>query len=245
MYLRHGPFWWPHGRIEAIRSASPNAACPGLHWNMAQGSDKSRQLHRLKILPGNYRNSKRTHESNTKECAINQTQTHNMGTTSQSPLEEPNTLQFTGKKVWDVLTWVYDVCETVFLDQTGKFPTQSQRGNKYIMVMVEIDSNVILVKPITSRNNHKLAQAYRVLMTQLQWAGIVPKKHSLDNEVSEATKTIIKDEYKMSMELAPPRLPPQECSGGRHSKFQGPFPDRIGWRGRRCSTFNRTASSHR
>jgi hypothetical protein len=39
----------------------------------------------------------------------------------------------------------------------------------------------------------------------LQQASRVPKKHILDNEVSEATKIIIKDEYKMSMELAPPQ----------------------------------------
>ena len=70
--------------------------------------------------------------------------------------------------------------------------------------MVEIDSNAILVEPINSRNDHKLARAYRVLMTRLQQAGIVPKKHILDNEVSEAMKTIIKDEYKMAMELVPP-----------------------------------------
>ncbi len=59
------------------------------------------------------------------------------------------------------------------------------------MVMVEIDSNVILVEPISSRNNHELAKAYRVLLTRLQHAGIVLKKHILDNEVSEAMKTII------------------------------------------------------
>jgi len=41
-------------------------------------------------------------------------------------------------------------------------------------------------------------------MTHLQHAGIVPKKHILDSEVSEAMKTIIKDEYKMAMELVPP-----------------------------------------
>ena len=72
------------------------------------------------------------------------------------------------------------------------------------MVMVEIDSNAILVEPINSRNDHKLARAYRVLMTRLQQAGIVPKKHILNNEVSKAMKTIIKDEYKMAMELVPP-----------------------------------------
>jgi len=70
--------------------------------------------------------------------------------------------------------------------------------------MVEIDNNAILVKLISSRNDHKLARAYPVLMTQLLHAGIVPKKHILDNEESESMKTIIKDEYKMAMELVPP-----------------------------------------
>ena len=72
------------------------------------------------------------------------------------------------------------------------------------MVMVEIDSNAILVEPINSRNDHELARAYRVLMTRLQQAEIVPKKHILGNEVSQAMKTIIKDKYKMAMELVPP-----------------------------------------
>ena len=72
------------------------------------------------------------------------------------------------------------------------------------MVMVEIDSNAILVEPISSRNDHKLARAYQVLMARLLHARIVPKKHILDNKVLEAMKTIIKDEYNMAMELAPP-----------------------------------------
>jgi len=32
MHLHRRPFWWPHGRIEAIWSTSPDAAWPGLHW---------------------------------------------------------------------------------------------------------------------------------------------------------------------------------------------------------------------
>ena len=35
-------------------------------------------------------------------------------------------------------------------------------------------------------------------------AGIVPKKHILDNEISEALKDIIRDEYRTEMELVPP-----------------------------------------
>ena len=34
--------------------------------------------------------------------------------------------------------------------------------------------------------------------------GIVPKKHVLDNEVSESMKAMLRDEYHMQMELVPP-----------------------------------------
>ena len=42
------------------------------------------------------------------------------------------------------------------------------------------------------------------MMQRLQRAGIVPKKHILDNDISEAMKDIIRDEYKTDMELVPP-----------------------------------------
>jgi hypothetical protein len=38
------------------------------------------------------------------------------------------------------------VRETMFSDQTGQFPMRSQQDNKFIMVMVEINSNAILVE---------------------------------------------------------------------------------------------------
>ena len=93
----------------------------------------------------------------------------------------------------DVYTKVYDVRNTVFSDQTGKSPTRSQRGNKYIIVMVDIYSNAILVEPIKSCKDPELTRAYRAMMTRLNWAGIIPKKHILYNAVSEALKSIIHD----------------------------------------------------
>jgi hypothetical protein len=47
---------------------------------------------------------------------------------TQSPLEEPNTSQLTGKKVRDVFTRVNDIRETVFSDQTGRFPRDSNEA---------------------------------------------------------------------------------------------------------------------
>ena len=70
--------------------------------------------------------------------------------------------------------------------------------------MVEIDSNAILVEPLKSRKDAELTRAYHSLMMRLKDAGIVPRKHVLDNEVSSAMKTVIRDKYKMEMELVPP-----------------------------------------
>ena len=101
-------------------------------------------------------------------------------------------------------TKVYDARETMFSDQTGQFPKRSQQGNKYIMVLVEIDSNAILVEPMKSRKDAEMIRAYTVLLTRLKRAGIIPKKHILDNEISENMKNIIRDECKIQLELVPP-----------------------------------------
>ncbi len=46
------------------------------------------------------------------------------------------------------------------------------------MVMVEIDSNAILVEPMKSRKNEEMIQAYNALLLRLKRAGIVPEKKS-------------------------------------------------------------------
>jgi hypothetical protein len=72
------------------------------------------------------------------------------------------------------------------------------------MVMVEIDSNTIRIKPMKNRKDAKMIWAYSALMLQLKRAGIVPKKHVLNNEVSENMKNHIRDMCKLDMELVPP-----------------------------------------
>ena len=48
--------------------------------------------------------------------------------------------------------------------------------------MVEIDSNAILVEPMKSRKDEEMIRAYNALLLRLKRAGIVPKKHVLDNK---------------------------------------------------------------
>jgi hypothetical protein len=72
------------------------------------------------------------------------------------------------------------------------------------MVMVEINSNAILVEPMKSCKDEEMIRAYNALLLRLKHAGIVPKKHVLDNQVSENMKNHIRNTCKFDMELVPP-----------------------------------------
>ena len=141
----------------------------------------------------------------------------------KQPFEEPNNGQLKGRKVKDVYKKVYDVRNTFFLDQTGQFPTRSHRGSKYLMVMVEIDSNDILVEPLKSRKDPELARAYRAMMLMLKRSGIVPQKHILENEVSKAMRDIIRDKYNMEMELVPPGCHRRNAAEVSNRNFKAHF----------------------
>jgi hypothetical protein len=121
-----------------------------------------------------------------------------------TPLETCDTSHLHSKKVCNVYTQMYMVHKTMFSDQTGQFPIQSLHGNKYIMVMVEISSNAILVEPMKNRKDAKIIRAYNTLLLQLKQAGITPKKHVLDNKISNNMKNHIHDTCKLDMELVPP-----------------------------------------
>ena len=48
-------------------------------------------------------------------------------------------------------------------DQTGRLPVTSYRGSKYLMVLYDHDSNIILPDPLTLRNERELIRATCIL----------------------------------------------------------------------------------
>ena len=110
-----------------------------------------------------------------------------------------------GKKNRDVyikMVETWDMKNTIYSDQTGKFPVKSRVGNRYIMIMVEIDSNAILVTPVRDHTDQQLRNAYLTLLKRVKDAGMQIKKHILDNECSNAMKEVIKQECEL--DLVPP-----------------------------------------
>ena len=110
----------------------------------------AQQAQRSKILSRDHRDAKRPIQPYQKKCQVKQTQSKTIWKKEAAILW--------GKKVRDIYTRVNDVHNTVFPDQTGQFPTRPKRGNKYIMVMVEIDNNSILVDPIKNRTDGNLQE---------------------------------------------------------------------------------------
>ncbi len=69
------------------------------------------------------------------------------------------------------------------------------------MVLVEINSSAILVAPIKEKTKEELTAAYLSLIARLKKAGMAPKKHVMDNKISELMKDTIDKEC--ALELVP------------------------------------------
>jgi hypothetical protein len=83
----------------------------------------------------------------------------------------------------------------IYTDQTGRFPVVSSKGNKYIMILYDYDSNAVLAQPIKDRTAPELLKAFQVIEQELVARGLKPKLMKLDNEASKLLKTFLHLQY--------------------------------------------------
>ena len=69
-------------------------------------------------------------------------------------------------------------------DLTGRFPVPSSRGNHYLLIVYDYDSNSILMAPTKSRKAADLLAAYKTIHQRLLKGGCRPQLQRLDNECS-------------------------------------------------------------
>jgi hypothetical protein len=55
----------------------------------------------------------------------------------------------------------------IYTDETGRFTVVSSKGNKYIMILYDYDSNAILAQPIKDRTAPELIKAFQVMEQKL------------------------------------------------------------------------------
>jgi hypothetical protein len=99
----------------------------------------------------------------------------------------------------------------VFSDQTSRFPQTSSRGNKYIMIFYDYDSNAILAEPLKSRSESELLRAFTKLHQYLADRRLHTALHILDNECPKGLKAYIK-QAGANLQLAPPNMLPTNAA---------------------------------
>jgi hypothetical protein len=98
---------------------------------------------------------------------------------------------------------IVDLAGTIHSDKIGAFPFTSQRGNRYIMVAIHINTNYIFCKPMKNKTEGGMIAAYQKIVDRMQMANLGLKHHRLDNKASTAFKGCIK-ENRMKHKLVPP-----------------------------------------
>ncbi len=68
----------------------------------------------------------------------------------------------------DILILVYNAKATMYSDQTGKFPAVSSKGNKYVMVLHDINSNLSWAEPMKNQTGGELILARNWALTRMR-----------------------------------------------------------------------------
>ena len=103
----------------------------------------------------------------------------------------------------DIFISIYNPRDTIYTDQTGKFPHASSRGYNYQIIVHEIDGNSTWVEPMNKKLQGETIRARRAALLQMELQHIVPLLQILDNEISEAYKEEIRHTG-MTYQLVPP-----------------------------------------
>ena len=130
--------------------------------------------------------------------------------TTTPPTSNPDDFEDFNPLVEPVTQFVYAAVvhtETgqIYTDLTGRFPHQSSRGNNYIFVLYDYDSNAILATAIKTRSGTSILNAYKELHGILASRGLKPKLQRLDNEASTALKQYI-SEQDITYQLTPAHM---------------------------------------
>ena len=92
-----------------------------------------------------------------------------------------------------------------YTDQTGAFPYQSSRGNKYIFICYDYDANAILCAPLKNRNGETIAKAWTTCFNRLTKNGHKTDSCILDNEMSPEVKSAM-DKAEVNYQKVPPGI---------------------------------------
>ena len=84
----------------------------------------------------------------------------------------------------DIFISLYNPRDTIYTDQTGKFPHASSRGCNYQMIIHEIDGNSTWVDPMKNKSQGEMIRSRRAALLRMELQNIVSVFQIVDNEIS-------------------------------------------------------------
>ena len=90
-------------------------------------------------------------------------------------------------------------------DITGRFPYLLSRGNQYILIIYDHDSNAILSEPLKNRTGPEIKRGWLKLNLIVAKGGNEPKIYLMDNESSTDLKTSL-HKNNIQYQLVPPHI---------------------------------------
>jgi hypothetical protein len=94
---------------------------------------------------------------------------------------------------------------TAYHDLTGRFPHRSSRGNEYLLIVYDHDSNSILHCPLKTKTGAEIKRGWTTIHERLARGGNQPKMYILDNEASVDLKKGL-HKYGLEYQLVPPHV---------------------------------------
>ncbi len=104
----------------------------------------------------------------------------------------------------DILITEHKVKSLMYADQTGLIPAVSILGNKYVMILHHVDSNLSWSEAMQNQSGGKLILARAQALAWMRHRGLIPKHQILDNQASVEYKAAI-EASGMTYELVPPK----------------------------------------
>ena len=81
---------------------------------------------------------------------------------------------------------VYEPKENFYTNQTGKFSHISSKGNRYQIILHEIDGKSTWIEPMKNMIKVEMILARRRALDRIKYQGIFPKQKVLDNDILAA-----------------------------------------------------------
>eukprot|EP00978_Attheya_sp_CCMP212_P006284 scaffold14236_cov54-Attheya_sp.AAC.6 len=120
---------------------------------------------------------------------------------SDSHLPQDHTI-LPGDKTHFLFATIHDARGQIYTDQPGSFLVSASKGNSYMLVLYDYDSNYIHVEPMPSRSKVSILAAYKKALAILIRAGLRPKLQRLDNEASAILQEYM-TEQEIDFQLVP------------------------------------------